>query len=255
MPAENATATSYVYGIIQCQECKPLGINGVDDAPVRSVAHGSIAAAVSESPGGDFGDDIAAIARHESVLERLMELYAILPARFGMVMPADEVDAMLAANHDSFLRDLQRVRDRLEFDLKVTWPASEVRALIQQHDPFVAAASELERTNGPDVRYALYKQRESAIERILRSRAQAYSEGIQRSLLPLCSECRCEVAPAEGVMLEGSYLVERRRAEEFRSIIDVLQSRTGKFCFMLNGPWPPYAFASLKSERKAEAAV
>lgn len=132
MPAENATATSYVYGIIQCQECKPLGINGVDDAPVRSVAHGSIAAAVSESPGGDFGDDIAAIARHESVLERLMELYAILPARFGMVMPADEVDAMLAANHDSFLRDLQRVRDRLEFDLKVTWPASEVRALIQR---------------------------------------------------------------------------------------------------------------------------
>ena len=255
MSAENTTARIYLYGIIQCEESRPLEIAGVNDAPVRSLAHGSVAAAVSDFSGGGFGDDIAAVARHENVLERLMERCAVLPARFGRVLTAGEVNELLAANHDAFLHDLHRVRGRLEFDLKVMWPASEVRALIQHHDPFVAAAFELEKTNGPGVRYALYKQRECAIERVLRCRAQGYAEGIQRSLLPLCSECRCEVIPAEGVMLEGAYLVERQRAEDFRAVIDTLQSRSGKFCFMLNGPWPPYAFVSLKTAPSVQMAA
>ena len=237
----------YFYGIIQCDSSVPQDITGIDDAPVRVVSRGSICAAVSDVARDDFSHDISAIARHENVLEQLMATCSLLPARFGTVLADEQVADLLAGHHDAFLADLRRVRDRMEFALKVLWPMSELRSLIEHNDPVVSAFAELEKLNGPGVRYALYKRREQAVEGILRSKAHAYVDGIQRSLLPMCSEAHCELMPASGVMLEGAYLVEKSRSADFRNLIEALQARNSRFCFVLTGPWPPYGFMSLGS--------
>ena len=247
MFTENENRKKYLYGIGQCDPSQPLGIAGIDDAPVTYIAHNSICAAVSDFGHDDFAQDIDAIALHENVLDQLMQKFPLLPARVGTILTENQIAGLLDEHYESFLADLDRVRDRVEFALKVLWPASELRSLIEHNDPYISAFAKLEKTSGPGVRYALYKRREQAVEELLRSKAQAYMESIQGSLLPISSDARCEMMPNDGVLLEGSYLVQRGQSTGFRGTVDSLQAQSPKFCFVITGPWPPYSFMSLNS--------
>lgn len=232
--------------MIRCDRSDTLELSGVDNTSVYMMPCKLIAAVVSDVEREDFKNDISALARHESVIESLMESYSLLPARFGTVLQGDEhVMELLSSSYEQYSQGLQKVENRVEFDLKVFWPAGELRSLIEQTDPYRTAFAELERKSGPSARYVLYKQRETVVTRILKTKAEEQVSEIQRSLVPVCAQCRCEVMPSEGLMLDGAYLIERVRCGEFRDIIESMQSSNVKFCFLLTGPWPPYNFMSL----------
>lgn len=236
----------YFYGVIDCSREGALGITGIDDRAVCCTPWHDIGAAVSEFPRDRCSANVSAIARHELVIETLMKTHSLLPARFGTILSeAAQVTELLSANYEGFLRDLERLRNKVEFGLKVLWPAGELRMLIERNEPGLSPPGNC--PAGPGARYALFKRRESAIELALAHRAEGNVTEIQRALLQFSSESRCQVLPSEGLMLSGVYLVDRSQCEAFRKVVDALQSKSSKFCFLLAGPWPPHSFMSLDS--------
>ena len=126
----------YFYGVIDCSREGALGITGIDDRAVCCTPWHDIGAAVSEFPRDRCSANVSAIARHELVIETLMKTHSLLPARFGTILSeAAQVTELLSANYEGFLRDLERLRNKVEFGLKVLWPAGELRILIERSEP------------------------------------------------------------------------------------------------------------------------
>lgn|GEM_PF-1691395 len=240
------TARKYLYGVINCGSLRSLEFIGMGGAVVYCQPYKSIGAAVSDVYREECLQDISAVAHHESVIESLMEQFSLLPARFGTtVSDQEQLDELLRENYASFCRDLQRLEDKVEFDLKVLWPAYEIRMSIEQNEASHEAFARLQKTDSPGARYALYKQRERAILRMLERKAAERSDEIQGLLLRFCTESRCEILPSEGIMLRGAYLVDRSRCDDMRRAVETLQSNTTKHSFVLTGPWPPHSFINL----------
>jgi len=242
-----AATRKYLYGVINCGSLRSLELTGIDGATVYCRPHKSIGAAVSDVDCADCLRDISAIAHHEGMIESLMEQYSLLPARFGTVMPDQHgIDDLLRENYASFCCDLQRLENKVQFDLSVLWPAYELRVAIEQNEAPLGEVARLGKTGDPGARYAVYKQREKAILRVLERKAAEHADEVQSSLLCLCGESRCETLPSEGVMLRGYYLIDRTLCDELRNTIDTLQARAPRFTFLLTGPWPPYSFMNLE---------
>jgi hypothetical protein len=79
----------HVYGVVSAAAPLPGVLRGRREAPVRLVAHGDLAAVVSEvDADARVGrDDLLAHAR---VLESLVEASTVLPVRFGVIVETDE---------------------------------------------------------------------------------------------------------------------------------------------------------------------
>jgi hypothetical protein len=237
----------YLYGVINCGSQRSLELVGVNDAAVYCQPWRSVGAAISDIDDEECLQDIASVGRHESVIESLMQQFSLLPARFGTVLHGpDQLDDLLRENWPSFCTDLCRLENKAQLDLKVLWPASELRTLIEQNRRLPGGPSRNQEAGTPSMRYALYKQRERAILNALKQKALEHADAVQESLLRICSESRCEVLPSEELMLSGSYLVERSRCDEIQEVVDALQAEAPTFSFLLSGPWPPYSFMNLE---------
>jgi len=241
------TARKYLYGVINCGSLRSLELIGMSGAVVYCQPYKSIGAAVSDVYREECLQDISAVAHHETVIESLMEQFSLLPARFGTILSGPEqLHELLHENHASFCRDLQRLENKVEFDLKVLWPACEIRMSIGQNEASLESFERLRKTDTPGARYALYKRRERVIQDMLQRKAAQHADEIHGSLLPICSETRCQIVPSEGIMLRGAYLIERGRCNEMHRAVEMLQSNTTRFSFLLSGPWPPYSFMNLE---------
>ena len=236
-----------LYGVINCGSQRSLELIGIDDAVVYCRPWKSIGAAVSDIEHEECLQDIASIERHEAVIEGLMAQFSLLPARFGTVLSdAAQLDDLLRENCSSFCNDLHRLENKAQFDLKVLWPVCELRMLLEKGHRPAGAPWKSEDAATPGTRYALYKQRERAILNALKQKALEHADAVQKLLLEVCTESRCEVLPTEETMLSGSYLVERERCNDMREAVDALQAETPTFSFVLTGPWPPYSFMNLE---------
>ena len=244
---QSPTGPKYLYGVINCGSSRPLQLVGIDDAVVYCWPYKSIGAAVSDIECVESQQDIVAIDRHGRVAESLMDQFSILPARFGTILSdPQQIDDLLRENYDSFCRDLRRLENKVQFDLKVLWPAGSLREAIEENELSLAVPARAEATDTPSARYSLYKRRERTILQIMECKAAAHADAIERSLLCICNESRCEVLPAEEMMLSSAYLIERTRSAELHRAIGVLQSNSPEFNFLLTGPWPPYSFMNIQ---------
>lgn len=242
-----AKGRKYLYGVINCGSRRSLELIGIDDAVVYCRPYKSIGGAVSDIEHEECLQDIVSIERHESVIEGLMAQFSVLPARFGTVLSdAAQLDDLLRENWSSFCNDLHRLGNKAQFDLKILWPVCELRMSIEQGHRPAGASWRNEDAASPGTRYALYKQRERAVLNVLKQKAQEHADAVQKLLLEICSESRCEVLPTEEIMLSGSYLVERDRCNEMRETVDALQAQAPTFSFVLTGPWPPHSFMNLE---------
>ncbi|MFL5797488.1 MAG: GvpL/GvpF family gas vesicle protein [Actinomycetota bacterium] len=256
----------YVYGIVERSSRLPAhlppGVGGA--TAVRLLPADGVQAVVSEVPMSQFGRDAlranlddptwleAAVRAHEAILARLRDGVTVLPLRFGTVF-GDEIHAteVLAARSEAFRADLERLRGRAEWGLKVLSDWSALVAWIERNDDEIAR--QRSESDGATEGRAFFLRR-----RLESARADEAAR-LQRDVateahLRLSEVAEDAVAPdvatsggSPGPLLAGAaYLVERSREGELRRAAEELQRRYGPagFTVRLTGPWAPYSFAS-----------
>jgi hypothetical protein len=217
----------YVYALLG-QTPPPDTGAGLRDEPLRTLRIGDLVAAV-----GDMTDrpavNEATLRAHDAVVRRLADAVdAILPVRFGSLLPESSLTELLTARGRELREALGLVARREQMTLRVLGEAPASRD---------APPDGVDRADlGPGTRYL-------AGRRAAWRRAREVPElaSLRPALQPLVRAERVTRHDAPPLLASVYHLVDRGAAAAYRAAVERAPQRTVRV--VVSGPWPPYAFA------------
>lgn len=241
------------------------GSRGVAETPLEAIDEGGLRAVASRVPLAEFGADalrrnledldwLATTARaHDAVISTVGHMGTVIPMRLATVYLDDDRVRSMLSQHDHELRfTLDRLAGRTEWGVKA----------YRRPGVLVGAATSGATTAGPGAgavsagptdgsgtarprrRDQLSAQRSA--DEITARRAQE----VHSALTILAADSRRHppqdpklTGRREQMALNGSYLVDDSRLDEFASAVAALDDERCGLRLELTGPWPPYSFA------------
>jgi hypothetical protein len=258
-PREGAPADSgkYVYCIIQTTESLrfgPIGIGG-EPADVHTVNFKDIAAVVSDTPLEVYDPTRENVLAHERVNEVVMRDFTVLPMSFSTVFKTSEdIVELLRTAYDAFRDVLVKMRDKVEFGVKVLWePEIVIREIEKDDENLRLLRQEISSQRGST--YFARMQYGRLVDSLLQQRSEQLVNDIFNTLGGVSVASRANKPIGEKMILNAAFLVARDREADFDAKVKEIDARYENLKFKYTGPWPPYNFVNirLKLERAAEA--
>lgn len=258
-PRETPPADSgkYVYCIIQTTESLrfgPIGI-GSEPADVHTVNFKDIAAVVSDTPLEVYDPTRENVLAHERVNEVVMREFTVLPMSFSTVFKTSEdIVELLRTAYDAFRDVLVKMRDKVEFGVKVLWePEIVIREIEKDDENLRLLRQEISSQRGST--YFARMQYGRLVDSLLQQRSEQLVNDIFNTLGSVSVASRANKPIGEKMILNAAFLVARDREADFDAKVKEIDARYENLKFKYTGPWPPYNFVNirLKLERAAEA--
>lgn len=249
----------YVYSIIECAEPRTFGKIGIgargDD--VYTVHYKDLAAVVSRTPLVVYDPTRENVLAHEHVNEVIIEQgFTPVPMSFGTLFKTEKDIVEFLEDTYSDLRDvLVKMKDKLEFGLRVNWAREEVLADIEREDEGIRRLKE-EISKSQQSTYFARMQLGRLVEQALAERSDAYVRDIYEYLRDAAIASRSNKPIGDKMIMNAAFLVERERADVFdQKVQDIAQRYEGKLSFRYTGPWPPYNFVTIRLQLERSAVV
>jgi hypothetical protein len=182
------------------------------------------------------------------VNEVVMREFTVIPMSFGTIFRTEEdIGELLRSTYTAFEDVLRKMRDKIEFGLKVLWDRDKVVERLEQSDQEIRRLKDEINGNAQSSTYFARMQLGRLIEAALESSANAYVMDIHESLRPVAVASRSSKPIGDRMMMNAAYLVERAREHEFDAAVKALsQKYEDVLSFKYTGPWPPYNFVNIK---------
>jgi hypothetical protein len=245
-------AGKYVYCITRLDRPRDFGeLGAAGTRRVYTVHHRDLAAVVSDAAGAAPDPTRENLLEHELVNEVVMREGTVLPVSFGTVVRSEEdVTELLRSRYEPLADRLERVRDKVEFGLRVFWDRERVAERVEREDPEIVRVLEEIDRNVDTSTY--YSRRE--LERLLRAAVEAagnrYAAEVREALKQVTAACQSTKAQGDEVLLNAAFLIARDRERAFEEQVRELGHRYADvLTFKCSGPWPPYSFASVRVGR------
>ena len=236
----------YTYAIIDSNSKISSSINGLGGAVVYNIPYRDIGIVVSES---EHVQDIAQehILKHEEVVEKLMEDFTVLPMRFHTLFN-QEKDALLMMKEycGDFRENLDRLRNKKEFGVRVIWPGDIKRKRII--DAYKKSNASAAMPDSSSVKsFVKEKFEEYKIDKEFEEEADKYIALIDNFFSRWACEKKIEKLKSENLLLNAFYLVEKEKEGDFKEAFERARDICicGDLKYLFSGPWPPYNFISL----------
>jgi len=236
----------YTYAIIDSNSKISSSINGLGGAVVYNIPYRNIGIVVSES---EHVQDIAQehILKHEEVVEKLMEDFTVLPMRFHTLFNREK-DALLMMKEycGDFRENLDRLRNKKEFGVRVIWPGDIKRNRII--DAYKKSNASIAIQDSSSVKsFVKEKFEEYKINKEFEEEADKYIALIDNFFSRWACEKKIEKLKSENLLLNAFYLVEKEKEGDFKEAFERARDICicGDLKYLFSGPWPPYNFISL----------
>lgn len=218
----------YLYALLSREPREYPGI-GIRGESLCVLPSGNLFAVVSEMTGVPPLQEWS-IRGHERTVRRLAEsVEAILPARFGSVMPDEHALVKLVESREAELRQaLALVEGREQMTLRVYG---------EGHPARKTAVEEVEAL-GPGARYLARKMRASEREQVI-----AELEAVRPELAPFVRAERIQRHSTPPLLASVYHLIERGQSTRYIAALEGGARGDPPVRFTASGPWPPYAFA------------
>ncbi len=251
---DDATATSgdgkYVYCIVKSADEREFGPIGIGEGGNRvyTVHYRDLAAVVSDTPIRIYDPTRDNVLAHELVNETVMRDYTVIPMSFGTIFRTrDDIVELLKSTYRAFDDVLEKMRDKIEFGLKVLWDRSEVTARLEEENEQLGRLKEEINSNASSSTYFARMQLGRLVESELEDAANAYVLDIHESLKPVAVASRSNKPIGDRMIMNAAYLVDRAREQEFDDSVKALSRKyEDLLSFKYTGPWPPYNFVNIK---------
>jgi hypothetical protein len=187
--------------------------------------------------------------RHEAVIERMMRLSPVLPARFGVLFSSPERLAEFVSRHRAGIsRFLESIMGLEEWAVKATLDRARARERILSE---VLSPEDGKCAATPGIRYFQEQRARAQVEkqvnrwlktvcsRVVEGLSRSASGARQRKVVPWGSEAR-----GGDTVLNWAFLVAEGRLAAFQSEVDQANADYAPYGLVLaaSGPWPPYSF-------------
>ena len=191
----------------------------------------------------------ARACRHQAVLEQVMRLGPVLPARFGTLFSsAASLESFLRKHEAAIARFLDWVRGQEEWAVKGFLDRERAEAAwVARRRPETPGAP----GSSPGVAYLQEQSLRLEASRALDDRLTEACHGLLNELNPLASEIvprpiLARQTPGAGreMVLNWALLLPAAAAAVFRGRIEGAnaEQNPGGLAFEVSGPWPPYSF-------------
>ena len=251
----------YVYCIIECSEARTfgkIGIGGRGDE-VYTVHYRDLAAVVSQAPLQVYDPTRENALNHEHVNEVVMidNGFTPVPMSFGTLFKTEEDTIEFLKDTYDALRDvLQKMKDKLEFGLKVNWDRDSVLAEIEnENEELRRLKAEIE-SNQQTSTYFARMQLGRLVEQALADKSDSYVREIYEKLRDTAIAARDNKVIGDKMIMNAAFLVARENQERFdKKVHEIGKQYEGKLTFRYTGPWPPYNFVTIRLQLQRSAGV
>jgi hypothetical protein len=253
-PPELATALTaprgrYLYAIVdRGVDRAPLGITGIDGGEVYALGDERITAIVSDLPDKKVRPERRRLAAHHEVMRRLMDHCTVLPMVFGLIADGPEsVRRILRLNRDIFDEHLDRLRDKVEMGLRVTWDVPNIFEYIVAAHPELAAYRDQIFRGGREPSQDEKIELGRSFDRLLNDDRESAIALIQHVMEPRCDSIVANKVRNERDVMNLACLVDRDRLKDFEvGIVEAARGFNNDYAFDFNGPWPPHNFVEVE---------
>lgn len=248
-----------VYCIIECDSSRnfgPIGVGGRNDE-VYTIHHGGLAAVVSDTPVVVYDPTRENALTYEHVNETVMKEFTVIPMSFGTVFrtPGDVVE-FLKDTSDALHEVLEKMKDKIEFGLKVNWDPETVLKEVEQEREDIRRLKEEIMSNRQASTYFARMQLGRLVDWAMSEKADAYVREIYDHLRDCAIASRHNKPIGDKMILNAAFLVERDKATQFdQDVQDIARRYEGKLRFVYTGPWPPYNFVNIRLRLERESAT
>jgi hypothetical protein len=240
----------YVYCVIKTAEDRDFGPIGIGDGtnPVYTVHYEDLAAVVSDTPIRIYDPTRENVLAHELVNETVMREFTVIPMSFGTIFRTkQDIVELLKSTARAFDDVLDKMKDKIEFGLKVLWDRDKVIGRLEQSDEEIRRLKEEITGNAQSSTYFARMQLGRLVEGALEGTANNYVMDIHESLKPVAVASRSNKPIGDRMIMNAAYLVNRSREQEFDEAVKALSRKyEDLLSFKYTGPWPPYNFVNIK---------
>jgi hypothetical protein len=240
----------YIYGVVAAAAAPP-STPGIGGAAVETIVSEGTAAIVSDVPTGELQVGREALMSHAQVLEDALRGGAVLPMRFGVVLPdADSVkQQLLDRHHDALVAQLADLETKVELHLRAVFDEATLMGEIVREYPQIRELRDALRGQDPDATYYERIRLGELVAEAVERKCLAEGNAILLVLEPLALAVQAGTLDNERVALNASFLVERKDMPAFDDAVDkVGRAREGRMRLKYTGPLPAHSFVELSVE-------
>lgn len=235
----------HVYGIIDSNDRLDESLRGLNGASVYNIPFRDIGMAATNID--ECVKDItgAFSTGHDDAVKGLMKSFTVLPLRFSTPVNREDVVSMLEGHYNEFRENLDRLRNKGEFGIKVVWSGKEIKEqIIRNHakDNYRMP----EETDSQGKRFIEDVFEKYIIEKEFREKADICASIMDNFLNRFAHERKLEKLKNNDLLLNAFYLVKKERQRDFQEAFAILKMAPGEFNYMLSGPLPPYNFVRIE---------
>jgi hypothetical protein len=246
--AADSPRGKYVYCVIQSADLLKFGAAGIGDntSEIHTIHYRDLAAVVSDVPLGILDSTRENVLAHERVNEIVMRDHTVIPMSFGTIFKTkDDIVQLLRSAYDAFGDVLAKMRDKMEFGLKVLWDRDSVVKDIEDEDEGIhRLKNEIALQKGST--YFARMQYGRAIDAALQSRSERYGTEILDRLRDVAVASRINKPIGDKMIMNAAFLVSRDQEGAFDSRVKSIAAEHDKLTFKYTGPWPPYNFVNIR---------
>ena len=250
----------YVYCIIESPGPRTFGNIGIggrgDD--VFTVHHQDLAAVVSRTPLVVYDPTRENALTHEHVNEVMIEDgFTPVPMSFGTLFKTEgDIVEFLKDTYEALRDVLKKMRDKLEFGLKVNWDRESVLADVEsEYEEIRRLKAQIEGDQATSTYFARM-QLGRLVEQALAQKSESFVREIYDQLRDAAIASRANKVIGDRMIMNGAFLVERDRSDLFdKKVQEIGRRYEGKLKFTYTGPWPPYNFVTIRLQLERSAGV
>src|SRR5712691_2081689 len=250
----------YVYCIIEVAEPRTfgkIGIGGRGDE-VYTIHFKELAAVVSRTPLMVYDPTRENALTHEHVNEVMIDNgFTPVPMSFGTLFKTEgDIIEFLKDTYDALRDVLRKMRDKLEFGLKINWDRETVLTDIERdYEEIRRLKAQIEGDQATSTYFARM-QLGRLVEQALLERSESYVREIYDELRDAAIASRSNKVIGDRMIMNAAFLVDRGKADAFDKKVQEIGKRyEGKLKLTYTGPWPPYNFVTIRLQLQPGGAV
>jgi hypothetical protein len=142
---------------------------------------------------------------------------------------------------------LQKMRDKIEFGLKVNWDTEVVLQEVEDEREDIRLLKAEIASNRLASTYFARMQLGRLVERAMSERSEGYVREIYSYLRDYAIASRDNRPIGDKMILNAAFLVERDKTELFdQKVKELGDMYEGRLKLVFSGPWPPYNFVNIR---------